>query len=221
METFPGCLHRCPCYLETHLSFAVTLVDETVTPGAFSKSSLHISACRTIVSKDRRIPNYTLSCSLTSPDVLFLYNYCNFLLLIVVLWTCLMAAKEVMGRKDINYAKGFVRGKENADSTTEPLRKGQFTNTFLFHRFFFWETVSGVYKMLFQTASTFSDNTGLNSLQCKNNDNQFDTYTFPVLNCRLETKPWYNGYYLIFKVAVFPLSKKIFCLCLNQKWLFL
>lgn len=43
-----------------------------------------------------------------------------------------MAAKEVMGRKDINYAKGFVRGKENVDSTTEPLRKGQFTNTFLF-----------------------------------------------------------------------------------------
>lgn len=82
METFPGCLHRCPCYLETHLSFAVTLVDETVTPGAFSKSSLHISACRTIVyglTKDRRIQNYTLSCSLTSPDVLFLYNYCIFL----------------------------------------------------------------------------------------------------------------------------------------------
>lgn len=43
--------------------------------------------------------------------------------------------------------------------------------------------------MLFQSASTFSDNTGLNSLQCKNNDNQFDTYTFPVLNYRLETKP--------------------------------
>lgn len=48
-----------------------------------------------------------------------------------------MSAKEVMGRKDINYAKGFVRGKENVDSTTEPLRKGQFTNTYLFHRFFF------------------------------------------------------------------------------------
>lgn len=50
-----------------------------------------------------------------------------------------MSAKEVMGRKDINYAKGFVRGKENVDSTTEPLRKGQFTNTYLFHRFFFSE----------------------------------------------------------------------------------
>lgn len=38
METLPGCLHRCPCYLETLSSFAVTLVDETVTPGAFSKT---------------------------------------------------------------------------------------------------------------------------------------------------------------------------------------
>lgn len=31
------------------------------------------------------------------------------------------------------------------------------------------------------------DNAGLNSLQCKNNDNHFNT--FPVLNYNLETKP--------------------------------
>lgn len=94
-------------------------------------SSLRISACSIIVYrliKDKRIQKYTLTCSLNSPGVFFCTNTA-FYLLIVVSWTCLMAAKEVMGRKDINYAKAAVRGKENVDSTTEPLRKGQFTST--------------------------------------------------------------------------------------------
>lgn len=42
-----------------------------------------------------------------------------------------MTSKEVVVRKDINYAKMFVRGNENVNRTTEPLRKDRLTNSFL------------------------------------------------------------------------------------------